>query len=235
MSDMQFTDGDVIAINKPAGMTSHDVVAMLRRVSGIKRIGHAGTLDPLARGVLILLIGRSATKRQAELMGLPKEYEAELTFGSVSETGDAEGPLHAAATLEELATVTESAVRAVLPRFTGTILQTPPLYSALKRAGKPLYAYARQGTAVAEKLILEPRSVQIDEIKLLQFVPCTPPFPPTARLRIACHKGTYIRSLARDIGEALNVGAYLSDLVRTRVGTYMIADALTLESLTHEQ
>lgn len=228
---MELQEGDVLAINKPRGMSSHGVVARLRRLTGIKRIGHAGTLDPLARGVLIMLIGRSATKRQAEFMSGVKEYEAEITFGSVSDTYDAEGPFHQKASLEQLGALTEEKIRALIPQFVGEIQQKPPLYSAIKRAGKPLYAYARQGKE-SELEEIQARPVQIDDIELVQFVPATPPFPPTVRLRIVCQKGTYIRSIAHDMGEVLGVGAYLSDLLRTRVGDFTLDKALDLETLS---
>lgn len=215
-----------MVINKPLGITSHDVVDQVRRITGERRVGHAGTLDPLASGVLILLVGRNATKRQAEFMGLPKEYEAEITFGTVSETEDAEGPLRPQATLEELLALNESTVREALTRFVGTIQQTPPAHSAIKVGGTPLYKKARQGTITRAEIA--PRTVQIDAIELVRFIPATPPFPPTARLRIHCQKGVYIRSLARDLGEAVGTGAYLSELVRTAVGPYRVEQAKTL-------
>lgn len=217
---------DIVNINKPVGMTSHDVVDRVRRITGERRVGHAGTLDPLASGVLIVLIGRENTRRQAEFMDLPKIYEAELTFGSTSATDDAEGPVTQCATLEQLQALTQQQVEGILPQFTGTIMQRPPIHSAIKVAGTPLYKRARRGTVTAEEVT--PRAVQIDTIELLQFVPAAPPFPPTARIRVHCHKGTYIRSLARDIGEALGIGAYLSALCRTAIGDYTIDTAQSL-------
>lgn len=222
----------ILLINKPRGMTSHDVVDDVRRQTGERRVGHAGTLDPLAAGVLIVLVGRDATKRQAEFMKLPKIYEAKLTFGSASLTYDAEGPLTQTATFDQLQQLAATAIRAVLPSFTGTIMQQPPAYSALKRGGETLYKKARRGTLAAEDIT--PRPVTIDTLELLAFVPLTPPFPPTARLRIACHSGTYIRSLANDIGKKLSVGAYLSDLVRTAIGDYTLEQSVTLQTLQYE-
>jgi tRNA pseudouridine55 synthase len=217
---------EIIVVNKPVGITSHDVVDQVRRLTGVRRVGHAGTLDPLASGVLIVLVGRAATKRQAEFMGLPKEYEAEFTFGTTSQTDDAEGPLQPQATLEQLLALSEEKLRAVLPRFVGDIEQRPPAHSAIKVAGSPLYKKARRGEVTTADLA--PRRVRIDAIDLVRFIPATPPFPPTARLRIRCQKGVYIRSLARDLGEALGVGAYLSELTRTAVGPYRIEQAKSL-------
>lgn len=225
----QLTDlveGDVVAINKPFGMSSHDVIYRVRKATGIKRVGHAGTLDPLATGVLLVLVGRSATKRQAEFMDKPKQYEAELTFGSVTESRDAEGEKHQTATLEELAALDQSAIEKVLPQFTGTIQQRPPAYSAIKVDGQPLYKKAREGKITNEEI--PAREVTIDSIEILSFVPVVPPFPPTVRLRINCQKGVYIRSLAHDIGQVLGVGSYMSALVRTAVGEYTLETTIDL-------
>ncbi len=221
-------NNDIVAIDKPVGLTSHDVVNRIRHITGELRVGHAGTLDPLASGVLLVLIGRENTRRQAEFMDLPKIYKAELTFGSTSATDDAEGPVTQRATIEQLQALTVADVEALLPQFTGSIQQRPPIHSAIKVAGTPLYKRARRGTVTAEEVA--PRTVQIDRIELLQFVPATPPFPPTARIRVHCHKGTYIRSIARDMGEALGTGAYLSALRRTAIGPYTINTASSLEA-----
>ncbi|PJA93331.1 MAG: tRNA pseudouridine(55) synthase TruB, partial [Candidatus Kerfeldbacteria bacterium CG_4_9_14_3_um_filter_45_8] len=211
---------EVVLIDKPLGLTSHDVVARVRRASGERRVGHAGTLDPLASGLLIVLIGRGATRRQVEFMGQPKIYQAELTFGSISETEDAEGPILPQATLEELQALTEADILKVLENFIGTIEQRPPAHSAIKVDGQPLYKKARKGLLIAEDI--PTRTVTIDSITLDQFVPTTPPFPPTARITVHCQKGTYIRSLARDIGAALGVGGYLSELRRTAIGDFKV-------------
>jgi tRNA pseudouridine55 synthase len=213
-------------INKPRGITSHDVVNAVRRITGERRVGHAGTLDPLASGVLIVLVGKEATRRQAEFMGLPKVYEGEITFGSTSATEDGEGPFTKSATFEQLQQLTADHVRAVLPQFIGTIQQRPPAHSAIRVGGRRLYEKARAGEITVEEIPM--RTVQIDRIELLNFIHYTPPFPPTARIRVHCQKGTYIRSLARDIGAAVGVGGYLSDLVRTAVGDFRIENAETL-------
>lgn len=214
------SEGDVVAINKPVGITSHDVIYRVRKATGIKRVGHAGTLDPLASGVLIVLVGRSATKRQAEFMAQAKQYETEITFGSVSDTMDAEGELTPVATLEQLGALTRDAIEATLPQFTGTILQRPPAHSAIKVGGEALYKKARRGEIDNDDI--PAREVTIDAITMINFVPSVPPFPPTARLRIDCQKGVYIRSLCHDIGGVLGVGAYMSGLVRTAVGEYTL-------------
>jgi tRNA pseudouridine55 synthase len=211
-------DGTILPINKPLGLTSHDVVARIRRLSGIKRVGHAGTLDPLADGLLIILIGRSATKRQAEFMDMPKVYSTTVTFGSTSATDDAEGPLTVTATTAALQALDEARVTAALPTFIGTITQRPPMHSAIKQNGQPLYKKARAGTLTTADV--PQRTVQVDQIDLLDFTPVTPTTPPTCRLRIWCHKGTYIRSIARDLGELLGTGSYMSQLTREQIGSY---------------
>lgn len=213
-------------INKPRGVTSHDVVNAVRRITGERRVGHAGTLDPLARGVLIVLVGKDATRKQSEYMGFPKVYEAEITFGTTSATEDAEGPLSKSATFEQLQQVTEQQVRDVLPTFIGTITQKPPAHSAIKVGGEALYKKARRGEIVSADV--PEREVTIDAIEVLSFIPYTPPFPPTARIRVHCQKGVYIRSLARDIGAAVGTGGYMSDLIRTAVGPFTIDAAETL-------
>ncbi|MBI2410816.1 MAG: tRNA pseudouridine(55) synthase TruB [Candidatus Kerfeldbacteria bacterium] len=218
----------ILVIDKPIGFTSHDVVNIVRRKTGERRVGHAGTLDPLATGILIVLVGKEATKRQAEFMGLPKEYETAITCGETSATDDAEGPLTPKATLQQLMDLKKEDVLRVLPQFMGTIQQRPPIYSAIKKDGQPLYKKARRGEIAATDVA--PRSVTIDDIELIRFIPATPPFPPLIRLRISCQKGVYIRSLARDIGEALGVGAYMSELKRTAVGPYTLPKAMTLDT-----
>lgn len=220
-------ENEPLVINKPLGMTSHDVVNVVRRKTGERRVGHAGTLDPLASGILLILVGKEMTKRQAEFMGLPKEYETEITFGSTSETYDAEGPIHQQANLEELMKLTKEQVQEVLPQFIGCITQRPPAHSAIKVGGQPLYKKARRGTL--KESDIPDRQVCIDDIVLIRFIPATPPFPPTVRLRVHCQKGVYIRSLAHDIGQVLGCGAYLSELVRTAVGPYTLKDAISPE------
>jgi tRNA pseudouridine55 synthase len=195
----------VLNIHKPTGVTSFDVVAKVRKAAGVKRVGHAGTLDPLASGVLLVCLGQ-ATRIISYLQDAPKIYRAEIKLGERTDTYDAEGQI-----VQTMA-VPESLD---LARFMGDIWQTPPLYSALKRDGRPLYEYARKGQAVD----VQPRLVHIDEIELLSWQ------PPAASVRIRCGKGTYIRSLANDLG------GHLTGLVREAVGDFRIQDALPLERL----
>lgn len=216
----------ILAINKPRGMTSHDVVNHVRRATSERRVGHAGTLDPLASGVLIVLIGRDATKRQSEFMQMPKVYEAGLTFGFESTTYDAEGLLTRIATIDALKQLSKKNIEMILPKFIGTIQQKVPAYSAVKRGGEPLYKKARRGMLTPSDI--PTRDVTIDEITLLTF---TAGAIPVARLRVACHSGTYIRSLAHDIGKTLGIGAYLSDLVRTAIGPYGIEQAKDVNAI----
>ncbi len=223
---------EIVLIDKPIGLTSHDVVDRVRKITGERRVGHASTLDPLATGLLIILVGRGATRRQAEFMGKSKEYQAEVTFGSVSETYDAEGPIKQTATPEELQTITEQSVLDALPQFIGEIEQRPPAHSAIKVGGQALYKKARQGAVQAEDI--PPRQVTIDDISIDQFVAATSSLPPTVHLTIKCQKGVYIRSLASDLGQALGVGAYLSALKRTAIGDHRLTDALTLEEFAQQ-
>lgn len=224
-------DKGIILVNKPVGMTSHDVVNVVRRLTGEKRVGHAGTLDPLADGLLIVLVGRENTRRQSEFLGLDKEYVAEVTFGAVSETYDAEGPFRDE---RDTSGLTEAAVQESLADFLGEIEQTPPVHSAIKVGGKKLYREARAGRA--DQLVIPKRQVTVFEAELLEFTPgeAGPDGPGTsasARLRFHVSKGTYIRSLAHDLGQALGVGAFLSGLTRTRIGEFSLEEAVTLEEL----
>lgn len=208
-----------LLINKPKGMTSHDVVYRIRKATGIKKIGHAGTLDPLASGLLILLVGREETKLQARYMDGDKEYEAEITLGQVSETYDAEGPITSSG---DVTHSTRADITALLPQFIGIIQQRPPAHSAIKVRGQRLYKQARRGTLQESDIPM--REVRIDSIEIID---CT---LPTVRLRVRCGKGTYIRSLAHDLGQALGCGAYLSELKRTKIGEYRLADAMELSA-----
>ena len=208
----------IYPIHKPKGPTSHDIVQQLRKITGIKKIGHAGTLDPLASGVLVIGITREGTKKMNDLVKSDKEYIATIKFGSTSTTDDEEG---------EKTNVYKSDqtkprlvdIENILPDFTGQIKQIPPIYSAIKIKGKSAYKYARGG----EEIKLEPRTVEIKEIEILDYS------WPILKLRVATGSGVYIRSLARDIGEKLGVGGYLSELVRTKVGNFTLDQSLTLE------
>ena len=197
----------IIAVWKPVGMSSHDVINRVRRASGIRTVGHAGTLDPLARGVLVIGVGRTATRQLAVEVQKEKEYVTTVRLGITSSTDDEEGEktpqaVPAIPLLEEV----EAAVR----KFVGEIMQIPPIYSALKIKGMPAYAYAREG----KDLAMAARPVIIKEIEVLSYK------YPDIRVRAVTGAGVYIRSLARDIGAALGTGAYMADLERTRVGEF---------------
>jgi tRNA pseudouridine55 synthase len=211
----------VINLDKPAGMSSAAAVSRVKRLlaRGTK-IGHAGTLDPFATGVLLLLIGK-ATKACETLMGEPKRYEATAKFGATTETDDRESP-------EILAEIERQPSREEIERaaaaMVGIVQQRPPAYSALKIGGRPAYELARRGKPVE----LRPRSVRIDAIEIVSWD------WPLVRLRIDCGRGTYIRAIARDLGEALKCGAYLTELRRTRIGRFDVERAVTLEQLNQQ-
>ena len=219
---MDFIAGEIIPINKPYTWTSFQIVNKVRyhlsRKYGVKRfkVGHAGTLDPLASGVLLLCTGK-ATKRIEELQSHTKEYEAEIMLGTTTPSFDMEHPVDATYPYEH---ITRELVEETLKQFVGDIAQRPPLFSACKVEGKRAYDLARKGSDMQ----LAPKQIRIDSIELLE---CE---LPKIRIRVVCGKGTYIRSLARDIGFALNSGGYLTDLVRTRIGDYKLSDCITLNS-----
>lgn len=207
----------VLSVDKPLELTSHDVVQKVRRLAGIRRVGHAGTLDPLATGVLILALGR-ATRLLEYVVALPKTYEARVRLGQVSNTYDGEGEI----VEERPVTVGGADIEAALERFRGTFEQVPPMYSAVRKGGQRLYELARKGVEVER----EAREVTVYEATLVQWE------PPDAALRVVCSTGTYIRSLAHDLGQALGCGAYLAGLRRTAVGSFVIADATPLDDLS---
>ena len=210
-----------LVIDKPAGITSHDVVAFARRRLKIKKIGHAGTLDPLATGVLVLGVG-SGTRLLEYLVGCDKEYEAEVVFGATSDTCDADGEIQRN---WEAQIFTKADLEKVLPRFIGKISQVPPQFSAIKVNGKAAYARARAG----EGFELQPREIEIYSIELVRFA------YPTVELKISCSSGTYIRSIARDLGEQLHTGAYLSKLKRTKVGDFNLNKTIPMKSIRMER
>jgi tRNA pseudouridine55 synthase len=208
----------IINIDKPLGFTSHDVVAKLRGILKIKKIGHTGTLDPDASGVLPICVG-NATKVADMLTATDKEYVAEVTLGSKTDTQDASGRVLATA---EVA-VTEDELKVALSDFIGESLQIPPMFSAIKKDGKKLYELARAGIEIER----EPRPITIFEIELLsadlENKKCT--------IRVACSKGTYIRTLCQDLGEKLGCFAHMSALRRTKSGRFSIADAISLDEV----
>jgi tRNA pseudouridine55 synthase len=203
-------------LDKPLGLSSNDALVRAKRLFNAKKAGHTGTLDPLATGLLPLCFGE-ATKFSQDLLEADKTYESTLKLGERTATGDAEGEVVASRPVE----CEERAVADVLARFRGDILQVPPMYSALKRDGKPLYEYARAG----ETLEREPRPVTIHA---LEVIGCALPF---VTIRVTCSKGTYVRTLGEDIGEALGCGAHLTMLRRTGVGALTLEHAVTLEQL----
>ena len=219
---MDFVAGEIIPDFKPYTWTSFQIVNKVRyhlsRKYGIKRfkVGHAGTLDPLATGVLLLCTGK-ATKRIEELQKHTKEYEAEIMLGATTPSYDMEHPVNATFPYEH---ITKEMVENILAQFIGDIAQRPPLFSACKVDGKRAYDLARKGSDME----LEPKQIRIDNIELLEYE------LPKIKIRVTCGKGTYIRSLARDIGEALQSGAYLTALTRTRVGEYKIDNCITPEA-----
>jgi tRNA pseudouridine55 synthase len=208
----------IFAVYKPIGMTSHDVVAIVRKKTGIKRVGHGGTLDPLAEGVLVIAVGRENTKRLDEFVKGEKEYIATVFLGANSTTDDEEGD-------KEVVNVKSppvvAAIEEVSKLFIGIIMQTPPIYSSVKIAGKPAHRRVRAG----QKVELEPRQVFIKNIEILEYE-----FP-ILKLKVTTGPGVYIRSLARDIGEKLNTGGYLKGLIRTKVNAFSLEEAKKLEEL----
>ncbi|HEX8911010.1 MAG TPA: tRNA pseudouridine(55) synthase TruB [Humisphaera sp.] len=213
----------VINLDKPPGLTSARAVAIVKRLlpKGTK-IGHAGTLDPFATGVLLLLVGK-ATKACERMMDAPKQYDATVRFGATTATDDLDSPAEpwTPAGGGPLVPPTAEQVVAALPAFVGTILQRPPAFSALKVGGQRAYDLARGGNAV----VFEPRPVKVYGVELLGYA------WPDCRLRVDCGRGTYIRSIARDLGAALDVGGHLVALRRTAIGPFRAADAVTLEQL----
>src|SRR5262245_28502096 len=213
----------LLVIDKPAGPTSHDVVAVVRRAIGVDRVGHTGTLDPLATGVLPLVVGR-ATRLASFLSGAEKEYLAGIRFGESTATYDAEGREPAIGEAAGRATFDPAALANVLPQFIGTYQQMPPPFSAKKVGGTPAYKLARKQKPVE----LEPVEVTVRELEVCSVG------PDSAELRLVCSSGFYVRSLAHDLGAQLGCGGYLATLRRTRVGEFTAADATPLDVIVAE-
>ncbi|RME81625.1 MAG: tRNA pseudouridine(55) synthase TruB [Caldilineae bacterium] len=209
------TKPGVLNIDKPAGMTSHDVVAAVRRHTGIRKVGHAGTLDPLATGVLLVCVGQ-ATRVVEYLQRGQKEYVVRIRLGEETTTYDAEGEVVAR---HEVPALTAHELRAVLQGFVGEVMQQPPMYSAVKYRGRPLYKLAREG----KKIEARKRPVRIHAFELLRWE------TPDLEARVVCSPGTYVRSLAHDVGVALGCGAHVQALRRTASGTWRVEDAIPLE------
>lgn len=207
----------ILNINKATGMTSHDVVAKVSKILQQKRVGHTGTLDPAASGVLPICVGQAT--RVAEYLGESgKAYQAEIIFGAVTDTYDTEGTIIRTASIAGL---TLPQIEEALSHFLGPQAQLPPRYSAIKIQGQPAYKRARAG----EEISLEPRSITISRLEIITWD------SPRLTLAIECSKGTYIRSLAYDLGQYLGCGAYLGALVRTRSGPFLLSESITLEQL----
>lgn len=207
----------ILNINKPKGLSSHDVVNRVRRLLGIKKVGHTGTLDPMATGVLIVCLGQ-ATKLTNYLMTSQKEYQATVRLGQTTNTYDTEGEIIATCSPNA---ISKQAVVQALNNFQGTIQQIPPPFSAIKKDGIPLYKLARQGIAVTPPV----RQVHIEKIELLHFN------LPELTIYITCQSGTYIRSIAHDLGQLLNVGAMLTQLVRVKNSHWHLKNAVSLEDV----
>ncbi|MBL7860643.1 MAG: tRNA pseudouridine(55) synthase TruB [Cyclobacteriaceae bacterium] len=210
----------VLLLNKPLGWTSFDVVNKLRKKLKIKKIGHAGTLDPLATGLLVICTGKM-TKQIDGYQAQEKEYTGKLILGQTTPSHDLETPVTEPVSIEHLS---ESELITAAKKFQGTIQQVPPLHSAIKIDGKRAYAFARKGKEVE----LKPREVVVSAFEITEVQ------KPTITFRIVCSKGTYIRSLARDFGNELGVGAYLSELCRTRIGDFRLEQALSLDDINPE-
>lgn len=207
----------VLLVDKPGDHTSHDVVARLRRKLNMKRIGHAGTLDPMATGLMILLIGK-ATKISQYLISLDKEYEGAIELGKVTDSQDADGEVLETRPVPPL---TEAEVRAAMVGFLGDQYQLPPMYSAIKIDGQPLYKSARKGVEVER----EPRFIRVMSFELTKFG------IPKFEFRLRCTKGTYVRTIAHDLGQKIGCGAHLAALRRTATDKFNVAQALTLDQI----
>jgi len=208
---------NVLLINKPSGITSYDVIRILKKKLHPKKIGHAGTLDPLASGLLIVLID-GATKQSEKFMNMGKRYRVEMRLGIKTDTGDSDGEITQKSDIPEL---NREKIKKILKKFEGKIKQTPPIYSAIKYKGKKLYEYARAGINVK----IKPRFIEIKKIKLLDFN------RETIELLVDCSKGTYIRTLVEDIAKKLKTVAVTSRLVRERIGNYTLIKAIKPEDL----
>ncbi len=212
--EIQLVDeGNVLLINKPREWTSFDVVNKLRYKLKTKKIGHAGTLDPLATGLLIICVGKM-TKRIEEFMGQEKEYTGKFILGQTTPSHDLETE---ASEQKDISGLTNTLIKEATKNFTGKISQLPPQHSAIRVGGKRAYEFARKG----EEIELKPREVEVSEFDITDIT------LPEITFRIVCSKGTYIRSIARDFGNALGVGAYMSELCRTRIGSHTLEYAIT--------
>lgn len=210
--------GHVFLVNKPKGWSSFDIVKKIRIHFGVKKVGHAGTLDPLASGLLIVSTGKK-TKEISKYSDLEKEYEGVMVIGERTPSFDSETEI---IEKKDFSNIGTTDIENVFKSYIGIQTQKPPIYSAVKHLGKRLYKYAREG----EEIKLKDREININMLKLLEFI------SPEISFQVACSKGTYIRSLVNDIGEKLGCGAYLKSLTRTRIGSFYLNDAFNIEELT---
>lgn len=216
----KYEAGQVILIDKPFDWTSFDVVRKIRSVIKIKKVGHAGTLDPLATGLLIVCTGKF-TKKINEYMGMEKEYTGTFTLGAVTPTYDLESePVE----MKDISNITEDQIHEATSTFVGEIQQVPPIHSAIKQGGKPVYLIARKGIDVQ----LEPRTITIKSFTIEKIE------LPIVHFKVVCSTGTYIRSLANDYGQRLGCGAYLSGLRRTRIGEFLVSDANSIDEFVQQ-
>ncbi|MCJ7624409.1 MAG: tRNA pseudouridine(55) synthase TruB [Anaerolineaceae bacterium] len=214
--DMKNAVSGVLVIDKPIGLTSHDVVQNVRKGTNIRRAGHTGTLDPRASGVLVVLIG-PAVRLSEYVSASDKRYQAVIQLGTATDTYDAEGRITSTSAVD----ITEEVFETALGKFVGEIIQVPPPYSAVKVKGKKAYERAREG----EKVELQPRKIQVYNLELLEWA------PPEAVVDVYCSSGTYVRSLAHDLGEELGCGAHLIGLRRTKSGRFTLREAISLRKL----
>lgn len=215
MVENSFEEGKVLLIDKPFKWTSFDVIRKIRNTCKIKKVGHAGTLDPLATGLLIVCTGKF-TKKINEYMAQEKEYSGTITLGAVTPTYDLESE---PGNFKSINDIDKELIYDAAKKFTGEIFQTPPIHSAIKQNGKPVYLLARKG----KEVILEPRRITINEFEITNIE------IPVVSFRVVCTTGTYIRSLANDFGAVLSCGGYLSKLRRTRIGNFKVEDAMSME------
>lgn len=207
----------IIVINKPPGITSHDAVSFVRRKFKMRRVGHAGTLDPMATGVLVMLLGK-ATKLFDQFVSFDKAYQATLTLGLTTSTADIQGEVIQRLPYDQ---VSSWQIEEVFKRFMGPLQQIPPMVSAVKQKGERLYKLARRGVHIERN----PRTIRIDTLELIDFL------KPDVKFYVECSKGTYVRQLAQDVGEVLGCGACISQIERTKVGPFVLGEAVPLEEL----
>lgn len=211
-----------LLVDKPPGLTSFGVVRRVRRALGVQKVGHAGTLDPMATGLLVVLAGREATRLQDRFMGLPKVYTGTLRLGETTPSHDAETPVEER---RDASGVTDAALEALRPRFTGAIAQRPPAFSAVKVDGVRLYKHAHKGRVAEAAALARERTVEVYDLAW------TGRRGGDVDFRVYCSKGTYVRALARDVGEALGVGAHLVALRREAIGPFTVEEAFALDAL----